>query len=102
MHVRANSLSLEQRRRVQLLCLMYIFKGRHLNVRRVHNLRTRAADVFSFTKERYDCIKYKSSAYYKGSLLWDDLPYVAKRSITLLEFKKHLKTVYNTYNDSMI
>ena len=32
MHVRANLLSLEQRRRVQLLSLMYIFKGRHLKL----------------------------------------------------------------------
>ena len=101
MHNRANLLSLEQRRQVQVLCLMFIFKNRHQNVRRIYNRATRAANNFSFIRERYNCTKYRSSPYYKGSLLWDKLPPDAKRSLTLLEFKKYLKNVYKTYDVSM-
>ena len=49
MHNHANLLSLEQRRQKQLLCLMFIFKARHYNVRRIHLRSTRAANVYSFT-----------------------------------------------------
>ena len=52
MHSRAGLLSLEQRRQKQLLCLMFIHKQRH-NVVRVHGRNTRAAQIFSFTRERY-------------------------------------------------
>ena len=101
MHNRANILSLEQRRQIQLLCLMFIFKNRHLDVRRIHNRRTRAAELYSFVRERYNCVKYKTSPYYKGSLLWDALPPDVKRSVTLLEFKKYLKNVYTTYHNKI-
>ena len=66
MHNHANLLSLEQRRQKQLLCLMFIFKARHYNVRRIHLRSTRAANVYSFTIDQYNKIKYKNSLYYKG------------------------------------
>ena len=91
MHTRSNLLSLEQRRKKQLLSLMFIHKHRHYNVAHVHVCRTRAAQVFSFVRERYDCVKYKNSPHYKGALLWDDLPAITKNSTTLLEFKRYLK-----------
>ena len=53
MHHMANLLSLEQRRQKQLLCLMFIYKHRHENACRVHARNTRAANVYSFTHERY-------------------------------------------------
>ena len=98
-HNRSNLLSLEQKRQVQLLCLMFIFKDRNHNVRRIHNRRTGVAEMYSFVRERYNCVKYRSSPYYKGSLLWDELPPEAKRCTAMLEFKKHLKNIYRTYND---
>ena len=70
MHTRANLLSLEQQRQKQLLQLMFIHKYRH-NVARIFPRRTRAAGVYSFVREQYNCIKYRNSPYYKGSLLWD-------------------------------
>ena len=99
MHNNAKLLSLEQRRQIQLLCLMFIFKGRHENAQRIHNRRTRAANVYSFVRERYNCVKYRCSPYYKGSLLWDTLSPEMKRCTTLQEFKKGLKTIYTTYHD---
>ena len=48
MHIRANLLSLDQRRQKQVLFLMFIYKDRHENVGRVHPRNTRAAQAYSF------------------------------------------------------
>ena len=53
MHVDARLLSLEQRRQVQLLSLMYMYKDRHEDVRIIYNRRTRAAEQYNFVSERY-------------------------------------------------
>ena len=102
MHQSAKLLSLEQRRQKQLLCLMFIYKARHSNVRRTHNRNTRAANVFSFTRERYHNVKYRNSPFYKGALLWDTLPLHMKQCMSLLEFKKPLKDIYTRYNDRIM
>ena len=95
MHSQSNLLSLEQRRKKQLLGLMFIYKHRHLDVARVHIHRTQAALVFSFVRERYNCVKYRNSPYYKGALLWDDLHVMIKNSTTLIFFKNQLKKRYS-------
>ena len=100
MHNRAKLLSLEQRRQKQVLCLMFILKQRH-DVARVYARGTRAANVYTFTRERYNCIKYKNSPYYKGALLWDSLPAVARNSGNLKEFKGHLRTAYRHYDSKL-
>ena len=102
MHVRSNLLSLEQRRQKQMLNLMFIYKSRHDDIRRVHARNTRAANVYSFARERYNNIKYKNSPYYKGYLLWDMLSVDARNCDTLIEFKKHLNTVYKKYDGTIV
>ena len=101
MHHRAKLLSLEQRRQKQLLNLLFIYKTRQDNIRRVHGRNTRAANVYSFTCERYNNVKYRNSPFYKGAILWDNLPVYIKQCTTILQFKNSLKTVYNQYNDIM-
>ena len=101
MHRRSNLLSLEQRRQKQLLCLMFIYKNRHDNVRRLHDRNTRAANVYSFTRERYHNVKYKNSPFFKGTLLWDTLLRQMKQCMSLIEFKKSLSGVYLRYDDKM-
>ena len=98
MHREASLLSLDQRRKFQLLALMFIHKTNH-NVRRPFNRATRGADRFQFYLERYNNVKYKNSPYYKGSLLWDALPLTTIDCDTLYEFKKHLKKMYVIYLD---
>ena len=78
-HTTARLLSLEQRSKKQLLCLMFIHKKRH-DVAHVHRRRTRAAQNLSFVRERYNCLKYKNSPYYKGALLWDSLRILVRNS----------------------
>ena len=101
MHCRDKLLSLEQRRQKQLLNLMFIYKLRHENVRRIHVRHTRAANVYSFTRERYHNNKYNNSPLYKGALIWDTLPVNTRQCVSLPEFKKELNHVYREYNDIM-
>ena len=102
MHLQANIISLEQRRRKQLLNLMFIYKDRHNDVRRIHERNTRAANVYSFVRERYNNVKYKNSPYYKGSLIWDTLPNDVKRSSSIAEFRKALSRIYVRYDPLLV
>ena len=101
MHNRANLLSFEQRRQKQLLALMFLYKNRHDNVRRIYPRNTRAANVFSFTRERFHNVKYRNSPYYKGSLLWDALPNEVKRSVNMKEYNNQLNKLYKIYKENM-
>ena len=100
MHNRAHLLSLEQRRQKQLLHLMFIHKQRH-NDARVYERQTRAAGTYTFTRERYNCVRYKNSPYYKGALLWDNLPIHVRTCETLLDFKKRLNSIFKTYDSKI-
>ena len=93
MHHQANLISIEQQRQNQLLNLMFIYKNRHENMR--------AANVYSSTCECYYNNKYTISPYYKGALLWDELPISAKQCLNVKKFKKVLKRVYVRYDDTM-
>ena len=62
---------------------------------------TRAANVFSFIRERYNNVKYKTSPYYKGSLLWDTLPIGIRSSENIVEFKKGLSRLFLRYDPIM-
>ena len=72
-HVDAKLLSLEQRREIQLLTLMYKHKTT-FNARHIFQRATRGAERYKFEVERYNVVKYKNSPYYKGSELWNSLP----------------------------
>ena len=80
---------------------MFIYKNRYEDARRVHGRNTRAANVFSFTRDRYHNNKYTNSPFYKGALLWDKLPLPARGCVTVRDLKKALNLVYVQYNDEM-
>ena len=96
MHAEAKLLSLEQRRKFQLLSLMFRHKNT-LNVRRVGVRNTRAAARFKFNVERNNNVKYKNSPYYTGSELWDKLLLATISCESMFEFKKCLKAEYKHY-----
>ena len=68
LHKDAKLLSLDQRRKIQLLSLMYRHKLSY-DVQHIFPRATRGADRFKFEVERYNVTKYKNSPYYKGSQL---------------------------------
>ena len=64
MHCEASLVSLEQRRTVQLLGLMYVYKD-FANVERIFARNTRQGNRYNFRTENYQSGKYKSSPYFK-------------------------------------
>ena len=82
----------------QLLYLVFIYNGRH-DVSRRFVCRTRAVDVYTFIRERCNCVKYKNSLDYKGPFLLDSLPAAAKNIANMTDFNRHLNVIYNQYND---
>ena len=98
MHKKSQLLSLDQRRTLQLLNLMYMHKNNPYNLR-VAPRQTRGADRQQFKVERYNNLKYKNSPFYKGAEFWNLLPLNIITSDTIFQFKKSLKTRYNTYVD---
>ena len=98
MHNGSHLLSLEQRRTFQLLGLMILQKINPNNLR-IAPRQTRGADHEQFLVERYDNLKYKNSAYYKGAVLWKLLPHDIATSESMFQFKKSLKSRYKTFVD---
>ena len=96
LHAEAKLLSLEQRRNIQLLSLMYLHKKNH-DVQRAVRRATRGARRYKFSVERYNTVKYKNSPFYKGCELWDTLPKPIIDSETLVEFKKLLRREFVSY-----
>ena len=99
MHNQAILLSLDQRRQKQVLSLLFIYKNRHEYVRRVYARNTRAANVYTFARQRFHNIKYKNSSYFKGSLLWDMLPVMTRNCLNVSDYLNSLKRTYSKYND---
>ena len=100
MHAKSKLLSLEQRRRLQLLSLMYIHKDNPATIRNRVRI-TREAERIVFHVERYQNCKYKNSPYYKGADLWKSIPLELTRSPCRLHFKNELKKLYRNYNDDL-
>ena len=98
-HHEANLVSLEQRRHIQLLCLMYIYK-KFVNVERIFARNTRQG--CNFRVDNYQSGKYKSSPYFKETILWDRLPDTVISLETLLEFKKEIKKRFFPFNELLL
>ena len=90
MHREPSLVSLEQRRKIQLLSLMYIYNS-FANVERVFVRNTRQGNRYHFCVENYQGGKYKSSPYFKGTILWDSLPVDIITSPAIKEFKLKLR-----------
>ena len=100
MHIKANLLSLEQRRTMQLLRLMYMHKSNPVNL--LHLVRnTRAANRDQFYVEQYSNCKYKNSPFYKGVEIWKMLPDDLVASDTQMKFKLALKSRYKKYDPTL-
>ena len=69
MHCESNLVSLEQRRHIQVLCLMYIYR-KFGNVERNFAHNTRQGRRYNFKVDNYQSTKYKNSPYFKGTILW--------------------------------
>ena len=89
LHTQARLLSLDQRRQIQLLSLMYIHKNT-VNPARVNTRITRGAERYRFITERCQTAKYRNSPYYRGAVMWDLLLKTTTECNTLFDFKMTL------------
>ena len=70
LHKNANLSSLEQRRCIQLLTLMYKLSKDESN-RKLYIRNTRQQDKFEFKQDTKIGTKYQNSPFYKGCKLWE-------------------------------
>ena len=92
LHTQAKLLSLDQRRQIQLLSLMYNYKDT-VNPVRIYPRNTRGANRYRFNIEKCNTVKYQNSPYFRGSKLWDMLLKSSTECTSLFEFKAVIKKV---------
>ena len=73
LHKKAHLISVEQRWERQLLSLMYRY-SKYENVRHVPGRITRNNQKFFFRTETRIGTKYENSPFYRGTILWNNLP----------------------------
>ena len=95
-HKKAEMLSLEKRMRKQLLWLMYI-DSLNVNNKRQNNRVLRNNDKYIFKVDRKIGTKYQHSPYYKGTLLWNELPADIQTSNDVIRFKQMIGLRYRAY-----
>ena len=101
LHEKANLASLEQRRYIQLLTLMY--KNSKKEGNRIIGARaTRQQEKYVFRTDNKIGTKYSNSPYYKGSKLWNVLDKDVQFSDSIFLFKQHVKKMYKKYIDDFI
>ena len=98
LHNKAKLLSLEQRMRKQLLWLMYNM-SLDRNNRKVGARALRSNNKYIFKTDNKVGTKYQCSPYYKGTLLWNELPKDIQFAGDVYEFKKRVKRRYRKYEN---
>ena len=98
LHERCKLGSLEQRRRVQLLLLMY-HKSKDVTMLKVFPRNTRKSRRVVFRTDTYEGGLYKRSPYFQGCKLWDNLALDDIDLPDIYTFKARLKRLNRIYVD---
>ena len=101
LHSRCNIVSLEQRRRIQLLLLMYK-KSKDITRHKVFVRDTRISRRIVFKTDAYEGTLYKKSPYFVGAKLWDELALDVIELPDVYSFKARLKCLNAFYNDPLV
>ena len=89
---------MEQRRRKQLLRLMYIHSKVESNIKKPIR-PTRAMSKMVFKVPTRCTSKYLNSPFYKGTVLWDNIDIDLQRVENVNQFQVGLKKLYTVYRD---
>ena len=100
LHNKAKLLSLGQRRKKQLLMLMYVY-SKEENVQHIHARVTQNANMFIFKTESKIGAKYENSPFYKGTKLWDSLNCDTQYPDNKWIFKSHMNKLYKKYKNEI-
>ena len=98
-HRRAKLVSLEQRRCIQLISLLFLYGKMNPDVVVVPPRNTRAAKRKKYKTAKYENIKYRNSPYYKAAHLWDTMPANIMNTETITELKGLLKKHFSPFDD---
>ena len=98
LHARCKITSLEQRRRIQLLLLMYK-KSKDISMLKVFPRNTRRSTRIVFRTDNYEGTLYKRSPYFQGCKFWDNLPLDVVELPDIFSFKTKLKRLNSVYVD---
>ena len=98
LHNEFKILSLEQRRRIQLLKLLF-YRSKNPALLKVPIRATRGNVKVKFDVMSRTTTKYLNSPFIRGTSLWDELPFIIQRVEKMYEFKKLLKPYYTHYED---
>ena len=91
LHDRCKIALLEQRRRVQLLLLMYK-KSKDVFLHKVFPRNTRRSNKIVFKTDSYEGTLYKRSPYFVGTKLWNELKMETITLPDIYSFKTSIKT----------
>ena len=101
LHSKCKIISLEQRRRIQLLGLMYLL-SKDVDFLHVPGRITRNANRIVFKVPAKINPVYERSPYYIGTLLWNELPQLTQESNCIYEFKKILRCENRVYKNLLL
>ena len=96
LHAKCKILSLEQRRRKQLLRLMFNL-SKDKEFLKVPNRVTRGAGRVTFKDPAKIFPSYECSPFYVGTKLWDELTTSVQESVDIFAFKKEIDKLYRVY-----
>ena len=96
LHLEGKLQSLEQRRDLQLLKLMYHQSKNDENIK-VAKRHTRATEKIVFNIPTRCTPKYLNSSYYLGSQMWNNLNEATQRMEDIKKFEKSVASLYKTY-----
>ena len=97
LHNSIELLSLEQRRQIQVLKLMYSH-ARKGKSRAITNVNTRSQTKYVFKTEIKIGKKYEKSPFYLGTRLWNSLDKETQESDSIYSFKRKIQGIYKKYN----
>ena len=98
LHYECKILGLEQRRRNQLLRLMYLYSKDVENIKQPLRATRATTKVVFKTPARCEG-KYLNSCYYKGTILWNVLSREQQMSDNVNQFANVLRGLYNRYQE---
>ena len=98
LHAECTLLGLEQRRRKQLLRLMYLHSKNELIIKQPARL-TREASIIVFKVPSRCTDKYMRSPFYKGNILWNQLDVNVQKICNVTKFTEALNTLYVRYQE---
>ena len=98
LHDDCTILGLEQRRRKQLLRLMFLHSKNYKNIKKPLRI-TRAVAKIVFKTPSNCTGKYMNSPFYKGTILWNQLDCALQKVDAVMKFTNGLKQLYMRYQE---